>query len=1757
MTLFQICLVPVSFSQTLTNAAASAKVKDAELVVVDTQRKNISFVRLKSTSNVPVSQSGSWLRSAYDIPLSTELRKVKQDEDKLGYIHSKYQQYIHGFPVEWSTLNVHSYHDKIVSSNAECYDNISVPASATLSEAAAMKKALDYFKAPLIGNTDDLKKPELLILPISGGYQLAYKFDLYSHTPLKRSYVYVSAATGEILLELNRIHTGNATGMAVTRYNGTRTITTDSVNATTYRLRESARGNGFQTWNLNNTTHYGTAVDFTDADNLWNTTVNFDDAAYDAHFGSEATYDYFWNTYGRNSIDNAGFPINNYVHYSSGYVNAFWDGASMTYGDGDGVDNFPLTCLDIVGHEITHGLTENTAGLIYSGESGALNESFSDIFGITIDFYTNPATANWLEGDQINVNGIPFRSMEDPNLYDCPDTYGGLFWNNGDIVHYNSSVMNYWYYLLCNGGSGLNDIGSSFLINGIGMADAAAIAYRNLTVYLTPNSTFADARAYAIQSATDLFGNCSTQLIQTTNAWYAVGVGGLFSNAVVAGFNVPKNLYCTIPATVHFSNTSINSSSYKWYFGDGDSSSAASPNHAYATQGNYSVTLIANGTATCASTDTLIQTNLISVTNGVGPVDAACTPATHSYCCNAGITHVIFGTVNNSTANAVDGYRDYTCSQSTTWAAGDALAFFAITSSTINENLKAYIDYDNNGQFNNANELVFSSDNKLQNHFGFIYTPVTATLNTPLRFRIMSDTYSHPINSSCTNLQNGQAEDYAITFTENTLPPIANFSADGIVNVGDTVRFYDASLHVPTSWLWNFNGGSITSSTLRTPYTIYHTTGTYTVKLFVSNAFGSDSLVQVAYIKVVNKYNMCKSTASSSLVGVLYDSGGPLAIYQDGENCSFLIQPPCADTITLSFIDVITESCCDSLYVYDGTTTASPLLVSLSGISTHAPVKATSGAMLINFRTDASNEASGFTLEWVTKQYPIAPPVANFNISDNTPPLGVSVQFTDVSTNSPNAWLWDFGDGYTSAEKNPIHVYTSPGTHNVQLIAITCIASDTISKSVLVQGAPTYSITPDSIHVSVSCGDSIRVPVRIVNSGTGDLVVNARLNGEQNTRLQVLALQYGTDLTEEYPNTLSAINQYFTQYNLTTINTISATALQTALVGKDVFLVTEPETGSASVYGGFASVLQDFVSNGGTVILCGTYNSQSPCIFNTGLFSGDFDINAMGQALTIINPVHPLLEGVTPPLIATNGTYILNITNPDKVSLIEYNGHDALTYREIGLGRAIYIAFDYFDYSFNTRNIVSNAVKWAQAFMVPSWVHTAPDSVYCAAGDTATVYFTLSSAGLNTGTYEYDLIIATNDPLHLFDTIPVSMTIGGTLIPASCSPVTTSYCCDRGITQVQFNTINNTSSNGISGYQDFTCTHSTTVMEGMIYPISITTGPDYNETVKVWLDFDNNGIFSANELALTSSNQLLSHSGNIVIPVSAVHNVSLRMRIMSEYASSPAPQSCTALEYGQCEDYTVVVASAPVASFSYQANACSGLIAFTDSSLGPPTSWRWNFGDGNTDTIRNPVHQYTSAGLYAVQLIACNVIACDTVIYNIQVAQLVPGFTWTGSLVAGQSISFSSTAAGANYWLWDFGDGDLDSASSLAHTYGQAGIYAVTLFVSNASGCFGSYSDTLVILPVGLDELKLVSAISLFPNPFRDETVLKYRLMKEATVSINLVNVLGQHVKTIYSTGRQETGEKVYAVTVHSPGVYYLELVIDGQRLIRKLIKTE
>ncbi|MDX6248605.1 MAG: zinc metalloprotease ZmpA [Kribbellaceae bacterium] len=387
-------------------------------------------------------------------------------------------------------------------------------------------------------------KPSLVIEARKGAPRLAYLVTTVGTqadgTPSNITTT-IDALTGAKLVSEQHIET--VTGDGKSLYSGT--VPLDTTAATGgFNLTDGVRGGG-TTLDAQNKTDsvlcqvFGAgcpvAVKFTDADNHWGSGANSDraTAAVDAHYGAATTFDYYKNTHGRNGIFNDGKGVPSRVHYGTNYVNAFWDGKKMTYGDGDNVVAGPLVSIDVAGHEMSHGVTQATANLTYSGESGGLNEATSDIFGTMVEFYSNKASdpGDYYIGEEIMKDRPALRYMDKPskdgNSVDCYSSGVG----NLD-VHYSSGVANHFVYLASEG-SGARTIGglphdsptcNGSTVTGIGHDKVGKIWYRALTTYMTTGTTYAQARTATLNAATDLYGASSVERAAVASAWSAVSV---------------------------------------------------------------------------------------------------------------------------------------------------------------------------------------------------------------------------------------------------------------------------------------------------------------------------------------------------------------------------------------------------------------------------------------------------------------------------------------------------------------------------------------------------------------------------------------------------------------------------------------------------------------------------------------------------------------------------------------------------------------------------------------------------------------------------------------------------------------------------------------------------------------------------------------------------------------------------------------------------------------------------------------------------------------------------------------------------------------------------------------------------------------------------------------------------------------------------------------------------------------------------------
>jgi bacillolysin len=768
--LFAVALAIVSnmsFAQINLRNQATAVEENNQLILRLSQEEKQNFNPTKA-------------ESALGLDNNTSFALLSKEEDAMGTYY-RYQQKINNIPVENSMLIAHTQNGQLtvlsgnIITTTESFNNRN---TAILSNSAAIQIATNLVHAKHYAweadqeSNDELRKANAptaeLVWYCSDNYLnpqnivLAYKVVVYATEPLSRAAYYLDANTGDYIGKKDMLYFVDAIGTATTAYSGTQTIHSD-LNGTSYRLRDLTKGNGIITLHGETTAH----ADYTSTSANWAYTTN-DKYALDAHYGVSQTYDFYFSNFNRNSINNAGFALTSYVNETATTNNAYWDGSIMHYGIRS-TNGAGITAIDVTAHELTHGLTQYTSNLNYSYESGAINESMSDIFGKAVQFWSKPNDINWLLSNDMNW-GI--RNMATPKTYSQPNCYLGTYWYTGTAdnggVHTNSGVGNFFYYLLVNGGSATNDKGNAYNVTGLGLTKANAIVYRSETVYLTPTSNYAAWRTACINAATDLYGAGSSEVNQVMNAWYAVGVGAQGATGA-----------CSTPSGLAASLITDTTATVSWTAATG----AASYTLQYKTNAATTWTTInttntsVNLTGLSAGTVYNFQVQSQCTAGGASLYSAATNFTTTgtapiTYCVSKGtnvtreyINKVVIGTINN-TSGSNAGYANFT-NLSTNLAGGTTVSI-TLTPGYVTTSRREYwnvwIDYNKNGVFTDAGEKVTfgNATGALTKTF---VVPTTA-LNGTTRMRIQMQYNAYP-STSCTTYTNGEVEDYTVNITGN------------------------------------------------------------------------------------------------------------------------------------------------------------------------------------------------------------------------------------------------------------------------------------------------------------------------------------------------------------------------------------------------------------------------------------------------------------------------------------------------------------------------------------------------------------------------------------------------------------------------------------------------------------------------------------------------------------------------------------------------------------------------------------------------------------------------------------------------------------------------------------------------------------------------------------------------------------------------------------------------------------------------------
>ena len=484
------------------------------------------------------------------------LRRLRIDADRMlpGRTHERLQQYIRGVRIWGGDVVRQMNGPEVVSIAGTLYTNLDVDPVPALSASDARAVI-----ARVSGSDPrSIALPELVVLPRDNAAAvLTYQAEAWA--PAGPTMYFVDARDGAIVWQYSNLQTQSAVRDGRGVLSDQKKVSMEAMNGQ-FVADDLLRPPTLQTYDmhgdltrakmvLSGALTLGTGDLATSTTSPW-----LDGAGVDAHTYQGWTYDYYYRRFGRHGLDDHDGPIVGLVHpvnredvlgatlddLFSFYLNAFWDGVGrrMVYGDG-----LPPTlvvastlqhwtylagALDIVGHELTHGVTQFTSNLVYLNESGALNEAFSDIMGTSIEFfYAGPRgrAGNYVIGEDVVTPG-GLRSMANPLLFGDPDHYSLRYTGAADNggVHTNSGIANNAFYLAIEGGTNHT---SGLAVSGVGPSNREQIErvfYRAFTEMLPSTATFATARQATIQAATDLYGSGSPAERAVTQAWTAVGV---------------------------------------------------------------------------------------------------------------------------------------------------------------------------------------------------------------------------------------------------------------------------------------------------------------------------------------------------------------------------------------------------------------------------------------------------------------------------------------------------------------------------------------------------------------------------------------------------------------------------------------------------------------------------------------------------------------------------------------------------------------------------------------------------------------------------------------------------------------------------------------------------------------------------------------------------------------------------------------------------------------------------------------------------------------------------------------------------------------------------------------------------------------------------------------------------------------------------------------------------------------------------------
>jgi PKD repeat protein len=554
----------------------------------------------------------------------------------------------------------------------------------------------------------------------------------------------------------------------------------------------------------------------------------------------------------------------------------------------------------------------------------------------------------------------------------------------------------------------------------------------------------------------------------------------------VAAFH-PSALFSCTGSIAFADQSTFQPTEWAWDFGDGGSSTEQHPQHTYASSGSFTVTLTATNAFGSSSASALVVVDLSAATPA-----ASCDAPSSGDVAGFGILDASIAGIAHPSGDALsESYLDNTC-QAIGVVQGLPMHLAISTGTIAGHAVRAWADWDGNGQFT-PNELVLSGTGPLA--IGDPVVPTDALVGVPLRLRaIAAYALVTPNPQPCGAVPYGQAEDYSIMVSLNTSPPVASFNASPAFSCDGTVQFTDSSLGAPTGWTWDFGDGS--GSNAQHPQHAYTASGTYAVTLTATNANGQDDTLMVDAV-VVDLAGATQPAACSpatqayccgygilgfAFAGIDSHSADASEGYRDRtcgntahvtEGGSYGWTVTTADD-TPQDIRIWIDLNGDGAFAASEQVAFAPNAVSPNG-SFIMPAAGQFGAPLrLRVQSDVIGQSSGpcdAPLYGQTEDFSVvvaqntAAPEALFGASPTRTCDGI-VHFTDLSTNLPLAWQWDFGDGGTSTDQDPTHAYIATGTYTVTLTATNAFGSGTHSITDLVEVLPAWTC------------DTLRLPVQ-------------------------------------------------------------------------------------------------------------------------------------------------------------------------------------------------------------------------------------------------------------------------------------------------------------------------------------------------------------------------------------------------------------------------------------------------------------------------------------------------------------------------------------------------------------------------------------------------------------------------------------------------------------------------------------------------------